>query len=45
MEKLYIKMKHSGIVNIAGGVCAVIIGVTILISGILLLKNKKEILF
>lgn len=45
MEKVYFKMKHSGILGIIAGVCAMVIGILVLISGIILLKNKSEILF
>lgn len=45
MEKIYYKMKHSGILGIIAGVCAMVIGVLVLISGIVLLRNKSEILF
>ena len=45
MEKIYKKMTHSGVLNIIGGVCAIIIGLIVIISGGLLLKNKKDILF
>lgn len=45
MEKIYYKMKHSGILGIIAGVCAIVIGVLVLISGIVLLRNKSEILF
>lgn len=45
MEKIYYKMKHSGILGIITGVCAMVIGVLVLISGIILLRNKSEILF
>ena len=45
MEKIYYKMKHSGILGIIAGVCAMVIGVLVLISGIVLLRNKFEILF
>lgn len=45
MEKVYFKMKHSGILGIIAGVCAMVIGILVLISGIVLLKNKSEILF
>lgn len=45
MEKVYFKMKHSGILGIIAGVCAIAIGILVMISGIILLKNKSEILF
>ncbi len=45
MEKIYFKMKHSGILGIIAGACAMIIGILVLVSGIILLKNKSEILF
>ena len=38
-------MKHSGILGIIAGVCAMIIGLLVLISGIVLLKNKSDIIF
>ena len=45
METIYFKMKHSGILGIIAGVCAMIIGLLVLISGIVLLKNKSDIIF
>lgn len=45
MEKIYYKMKHSGILGIIAGTCAVVIGILVLISGVILLRNKSEILF
>lgn len=45
MEKIYRKMTHSGILSVIGGVCAIVIGVLIIISGGIMLKNKKDILF
>ena len=45
MEKIYFKMKHSGILGIIAGVCAMIIGLLVMISGIVLLKNKSDIIF
>ena len=45
MENIYFKMKHSGILGIIAGVCAMIIGLLVLISGIVLLKNKSDIIF
>lgn len=45
MEKIYFKMKHSGILAIIAGVCAMIIGLLVMISGIVLLKNKSDIIF
>ena len=45
MEKIYFKMKHSGILGIIDGVCAIVIGILVMASGIILLKNKSEILF
>lgn len=45
MEKIYLKMTHSGILSVIGGVCAIIIGFIMIISGGILLKNKKNILF
>ena len=45
MEKIYFKMKHYGILGIIAGVCAMIIGLLVMISGIVLLKNKSDIIF
>lgn len=45
MENIYFKMKHSGILGIIASVCAMIIGLLVLISGIVLLKNKSDIIF
>ena len=45
MEKVYHKMQHSGVVNIIAGVSAIVLGVMIIVSGGVLLKNKKDLLF
>ena len=45
MEKIYFKMKHSGILGIIAGVCAMIIGLLLMISGVGSRKNKTDIIF
>lgn len=45
MEKIYLKMTQSGILSVIGGICAIVIGFIMIISGGMLLKNKKDILF
>ena len=45
MEKIYFKMKHSGILGDYRRLCAMIIGLLVMISGIVLLKNKSDIIF
>ena len=45
MEKVYLKMQHSGVLSVIGGVAAIAIGFTMILSGVTLLRNRKKILF
>ncbi len=45
MEKVYRKMTFSGALGIVGGICAIVIGLLVIISGAMMLKNRKKILF
>lgn len=49
MEKAYTAMKNSGVGNIVVGIVILTLGITAgvlsIISGAILLKNKKEITF
>lgn len=49
MEKVYKTMQSGGIINLAAGIVilttGVATGVLLIVSGALLLKNKKNIIF
>ncbi|MCD8152336.1 MAG: hypothetical protein LUD71_04550 [Clostridiales bacterium] len=45
MEKVYQKMTYSGAFSVIGGVCAIIIGCFVIISGGMMLKNQNKIIF
>ncbi len=45
MERLYKNMTVSGAMGIVGGICAIAIGVFIIVAGGLMLRNRKKILF
>ena len=49
MEKIFLVMKKSGISNMAAGITLLTVGtalgVTLLVNGILLMKEKKNLLF
>lgn len=45
MEKVYLKMQHSGVLSVIGGTAGIVIGIIMILSGATLLRNRKKILF
>ncbi len=45
MERVYRKMTFSGAMGIVAGICAIVIGLLVIIAGGMMLRNRKKILF